>query len=107
VYPPLEHAPWYGWTFTDTIFPFFLWIVGVAITLFTARRLEQGQSRSQLFFHAWRRAAILFGLGLFLAKVGFLVDGSLGRNGFPDWLQRTSASPACCSASPGVISSRC
>jgi len=87
IYRPLGHAEWNGWTFTDTIFPFFLWIVGVAIPLSTSRRLEQGQSRAQLFFHALRRAAILFGLGLFLATVGFLVDGSPGRMGFADWLQ--------------------
>ena len=24
IYPPLEHAPWHGWTPTDLIFPFFL-----------------------------------------------------------------------------------
>ena len=33
VYWPLEHAAWNGWTPTDLIFPFFLFIVGVAITL--------------------------------------------------------------------------
>ena len=24
VYPPLRHAVWHGWTFTDLVFPFFL-----------------------------------------------------------------------------------
>jgi len=85
IYAPLKHAEWHGWTYTDTIFPFFLWIVGVAIPLSTSRRLEQGQSRAQLFRHALRRAAILFGLGLFLATLGSLVDGSLGRLGFVGW----------------------
>jgi predicted acyltransferase len=33
VYAPLRHADWNGWTLTDLIFPFFLWIVGVAMTL--------------------------------------------------------------------------
>ena len=33
VYAPLLHAEWHGWTPTDLIFPFFLFIVGVAITL--------------------------------------------------------------------------
>ena len=42
LYPPLAHAPWHGWTFTDTIFPSFLWIVGVAMTLSFARRVEAG-----------------------------------------------------------------
>lgn len=66
VYPPLLHAKWDGWTFTDTVFPFFLWIVGVAVTLATARRLEKGQTRRALLGHAFRRAVILFILGLFL-----------------------------------------
>ncbi len=86
IYAPLEHAEWHGWTFTDTVFPFFLWIVGVAIPFSIFRRLEQGQSRSQLFWHALRRAAILFGLGLFLASFSYFMDGSLGKLGFSGWL---------------------
>ena len=66
VYAPLEHAPWNGWTFTDTVFPFFLWMVGVAMTLSTAKRVERGESRRNLFLHAFRRAAIIFAIGLFL-----------------------------------------
>jgi predicted acyltransferase len=85
-YPPLLHAEWHGWTFTDTIFPFFIWIVGVAIPLSTSRRLEQGQSRRELFLHALRRAVILFGLGLLLSSFGYVVDGSLGRLGLGGWL---------------------
>ncbi|MEP6704974.1 MAG: DUF5009 domain-containing protein, partial [Acidobacteriota bacterium] len=33
IYGPLEHAPWHGITPTDYIFPFFLFIVGVAVPL--------------------------------------------------------------------------
>ena len=88
VYAPLLHAEWHGWTFTDTIFPFFIWIVGVAIPLSCSRRLELGQGRRQLFLHALRRAAILFGLGLLLASFGYLVDGLLGRLGFGEWLHQ-------------------
>ncbi len=33
VYPPLLHAQLHGWTPTDLIFPFFLFIVGVSISL--------------------------------------------------------------------------
>src|SRR3989337_2787807 len=29
IYPPLRHAEWHGWTPTDLIFPFFLFIVGI------------------------------------------------------------------------------
>lgn len=66
-YAPLEHAAWHGWTFTDTVFPFFLWIVGVAITLSTAKRLERGDSRSGLISHAFRRMVIIFAIGFLLS----------------------------------------
>ncbi|HTR80455.1 MAG TPA: DUF5009 domain-containing protein [Bacteroidota bacterium] len=67
IYPQLEHAEWNGWTFTDWIFPFFLWIVGVSLTLsFTARR-ERGDSRTQLLRQVIRRSIIIFAIGLFLA----------------------------------------
>lgn len=88
IYPPLEHAAWHGWTFTDTIFPFFLWIVGVAIPLSTSRRLEAGQSRAELFRHALRRAAIIFALGFFLNSFTFFIDGSMAKLGFGEWLHQ-------------------
>jgi predicted acyltransferase len=71
IYPQLRHAQWHGWTFTDFIFPFFLWIVGVAMTLSFAKRVEQGADRKHLMLHVVRRAAIIFGLGLFLNGVPF------------------------------------
>lgn len=55
-YAPLKHAAWHGWTPTDVVFPTFLWIVGVAITL----------SRPKPLLHVLRRAAILFAIGVAL-----------------------------------------
>jgi len=63
-YWPLEHAQWHGWTPTDVVFPSFLWIVGVAMTLSLGRRLARGDSRAVLFRQAARRAGILFALGV-------------------------------------------
>ena len=63
-YAPLQHSDWNGWTLTDTVFPAFLWIVGVAITLSLGKRLAAGVARRQLFVQLLRRAAILYGLGL-------------------------------------------
>jgi predicted acyltransferase len=60
----LKHAAWNGWTFTDMIFPFFLWIMGVAMTLSFAKRQEHGQAKSILFMHILRRSLILFALGI-------------------------------------------
>jgi len=87
IYPPLEHSAWHGWTFTDTIFPFFLWIVGVAIPLSTSRRIEAGQSRGELFRHALRRTVIIFALGFFLNSLLFFIDGSILKLGFSAWLR--------------------
>ncbi|HET6961144.1 MAG TPA: heparan-alpha-glucosaminide N-acetyltransferase domain-containing protein [Terriglobia bacterium] len=66
VYPPLRHSAWHGWTFTDTIFPFFLWIAGVSMTFSFAKRLERNDSRARLLTHTVQRAATIFLLGLFL-----------------------------------------
>ena len=66
IYPPLRHAEWHGWTPTDLIFPFFLFIVGVAMTYSAARQVERGADRRKLFVNATRRAAILFALGLII-----------------------------------------
>ncbi|MDQ3586562.1 MAG: DUF5009 domain-containing protein, partial [Acidobacteriota bacterium] len=49
IYDPLEHAAWHGWTPTDLVFPFFLFIVGVSITLAFARRVERGGSNRDLY----------------------------------------------------------
>ncbi len=67
IYWPLEHAEWNGWTPTDLIFPFFLFIVGVAIPLAFGKRIERGDSRRGLFLKVLYRSAIIFLLGEFLA----------------------------------------
>jgi len=59
VYAPLLHAEWHGWTPTDLIFPFFVFIVGVSVTLST-RTL---QPTSVIL----RRSALIFAFGLLLA----------------------------------------
>jgi predicted acyltransferase len=66
IYPQLRHAAWHGWTFTDWIFPFFLWIVGVAMTYSFAKRKEAGDPKGRLILHVARRALTIFALGLFL-----------------------------------------
>ncbi|HWR17445.1 MAG TPA: hypothetical protein VN577_21620 [Terriglobales bacterium] len=67
IYWPLGHAPWHGWTPTDLIFPFFLFIVGVSMVLSFNSRRARGATRGELMLHSLKRAAIIFGLGLFLA----------------------------------------
>jgi predicted acyltransferase len=67
IYWPLAHAEWHGWTPTDLIFPFFLFIVGVAIPLAFSRRIEAGGSKRDLYLKIIRRTLIIFALGTFLA----------------------------------------
>jgi predicted acyltransferase len=69
VLKPLKHAEWHGWTPTDLIFPFFLFIVGVSISLSLSRRLESGATGISLYIKIVRRTLVLFFLGLVLAFV--------------------------------------
>jgi predicted acyltransferase len=69
VYGPLRHAEWHGWTPTDLIFPFFLFIVGVAIPLALGRRLADGEERGRIVRRIIRRSLIIFALGLILHAV--------------------------------------
>jgi predicted acyltransferase len=72
-YPQLLHAQWNGWTFADTIYPAFLFIVGISLTLSTAGRLRGGTDRTSLMVHALRRALLLFAAGLFIDLLIFPV----------------------------------
>lgn len=64
IYPPLEHSAWNGWTPTDLVFPFFVFIVGVAMTFSFGKLLERGVARGAIMAKSAKRAAILFLLGL-------------------------------------------
>jgi predicted acyltransferase len=66
VYSPLRHAEWHGWTLTDLVFPFFLFIVGVAMAFSFRRRVERGQSHARLLAQVVRRTIVLFLLGLIM-----------------------------------------
>lgn len=65
VYPPLDHAEWNGCTPTDLIFPWFLFMVGVAIVFAMERRLSESQDHGKLIWHAFKRM-----LGLLAVNYG-------------------------------------
>ncbi len=65
-YWPLKHAEWNGWTPTDLVFPFFLFMVGVATTFSMASRLNRGETRQSLLKHILGRGVILFAVGVYL-----------------------------------------
>lgn len=66
LYAPLSHAEWHGFTPTDLIFPGFLFIVGISISLAFAPVKAQTDQHLRLLPKMLRRVAILFGLGLLL-----------------------------------------
>ncbi|MEZ5293963.1 MAG: heparan-alpha-glucosaminide N-acetyltransferase domain-containing protein [Vicinamibacterales bacterium] len=77
VYWPLLHAEWNGWTPTDLVFPFFLFIVGVAMAQSDPARHRPGA--------VLRRGAALIGAGLLLAGFPFFTPA---RWRLPGVLQR-------------------
>ncbi|HEU4565325.1 MAG TPA: DUF5009 domain-containing protein [Gemmatimonadaceae bacterium] len=66
IYPPLEHASWHGWTPTDLIFPFFLFIVGITTSLSLGARRARGDSDALLVRQVLRRGGLIFLFGLLL-----------------------------------------
>lgn len=83
VYGPLQHAEWHGWTPTDMVFPFFLFVVGVSIALALGSALERGASGPPV--RVLRRAAVIFALGLLLHALPFFPLATLR---IPGVLQR-------------------
>ncbi len=72
VWWPLEHAEWNGCTPTDLVFPLFLFIVGVSVSLAIVPRIEAGAAKAPIRQAALRRAARIVGLGLLLNLVAWL-----------------------------------
>jgi predicted acyltransferase len=85
LYPQLEHAPWNGWTFTDCIFPFFLFITGVSMALSLGRLAAAGADKPRLLAKLVRRALLIFTIGFLL---NFLPYFNLAKVRIPGVLQR-------------------
>lgn len=66
VYPPLLHAHWNGWTFTDWVFPFFVFIAGMSMAISLGRRAQAGADRPALMARTARRALGIVAIGLVL-----------------------------------------
>lgn len=71
IYPALQHAKWNGCTSTDYIFPFFLFIVGVAITISLTKRKESGVDQKKLIWQIIKRGVIIYAVGIFMAAWPF------------------------------------
>ena len=82
IYPPFEHAPWHGWTPTDLIFPFFLFIVGITTHLSLTERRLRGDDDVMLMRQIVRRAALIYLFGFAMALFPFFTWNAI--RGLPD-----------------------
>ncbi|MHB1327351.1 MAG: acyltransferase family protein, partial [Gemmatimonadales bacterium] len=88
IYPPLRHAVWHGWTPTDLVFPFFLFIVGITTELSLGRRASTGASDTAIRRQVVRRAGLIVLIGLGLAAFPFFPLERFETLRIPGVLQR-------------------
>ena len=88
IYPPLEHAPWHGWTPTDLIFPFFLFIAGVTTHLSLTSRRARGDDEAAIRQQIIRRGALIFLLGFLVNGFPYFTWGDIAGVAHPTFIQR-------------------
>ncbi|MBX3288561.1 MAG: DUF5009 domain-containing protein [Acidobacteria bacterium] len=84
IYGPLKHAPWHGITPTDYIFPFFLFIVGVAVPIALGKRMAEGITRD-VYVKILSRSAAIFATGLALSAFPLFDIGKTAIPAFFKW----------------------
>jgi predicted acyltransferase len=94
VYDPLLHANWHGMTLTDLVFPFFLFIVGVSITLAYTKRVEAGAPKGEIYKKIISRSIKIYLLGIFL---WLWPEFDFGNIRYVGVLQRIAIVFLCCS----------
>jgi predicted acyltransferase len=88
IYWPLRHARWFGWTPTDLVFPFFLFIVGTSLA-YSLGRYRHAESANKptispaVYWRIARRTAILFLLGLVVNHAWPISEWLFGRAPWP------------------------
>jgi predicted acyltransferase len=88
IFPPLQHAKWHGWTPTDLIFPFFLFIVGITTHLSISARRARGDDEGAIIRQILRRGAIIYLLGFLMALFPFYQGGPIESVAEPSILDR-------------------
>jgi predicted acyltransferase len=88
IYPPLRHADWHGWTPTDLVFPFFLFIVGITTQLSISARRARGDDESAVVRQILRRGALIFLFGFLINGFPFFTWGTITGVGDPSFLDR-------------------
>src|SRR5690348_10494903 len=87
-YAPFVHSTWHGCTLADTVFPCFLFIVGVTTHISLSARRARGATDRELALQILRRAVLLIALGLFLSVFPFVPLERLSYPRIPGVLQR-------------------
>ena len=88
IYPPLTHAPWHGWTPTDVIFPFFLFIVGITTHFSLEGRRSRGDDERAILRQIIRRGVLIIVLGWLLASFPYWPITRFTEIRIPGVLQR-------------------
>jgi predicted acyltransferase len=88
IYPPLEHAEWNGWTPTDLVFPFFLFIAGITTQLSLGARRARGDDDIAIRRQIIRRGALIFLFGLLINGFPYFTWGDVPGVADPTLLQR-------------------
>jgi predicted acyltransferase len=88
IYPPLEHATWNGWTPTDLVFPFFLFIVGITTFLSLSVRRARGDDEHAIRMQIIRRGAVIFLFGFLINGFPYFTFGDVTGIADPSLLQR-------------------
>lgn len=87
IYAPLRHAAWHGWTPTDLVFPFFLFIVGITTHLSLETRRARGAADRDIVLGILKRGGLIVLLGLLVAAFPFTPD-RIANIRIPGVLQR-------------------
>ncbi|HUP46732.1 MAG TPA: heparan-alpha-glucosaminide N-acetyltransferase domain-containing protein, partial [Thermoanaerobaculia bacterium] len=85
IFWPLGHAAWHGWTPTDLIFPFFLFIVGV-----TTHLSLRGRATGDAVRKIVTRGLLIILLGLLLNAFPFYARGELAGIANPTMVDRVA-----------------
>lgn len=90
IYEPLEHATWNGWTPTDLVFPFFLFIAGITTYLSLSARRERGDDERAIRAQIIRRGVLIFLFGLLVNGFPYFTWGDIPGVPDPTFLQRVA-----------------
>jgi predicted acyltransferase len=96
IHPPLAHAAWHGWTPTDLIFPFFLFIVGITTHLSLDSRRARGEAEGAITLQILRRGGLIILFGLLLASFPWWPVTRFTEIRIPGVLQRIGVAYIAC-----------